>query len=224
MYHSLYNILGFYPKNIALYKLALRHSSVAQEIAPGLKNSNERLEFLGDSVIGTIITDYLFKKYPFKDEGFLTQLRSKLVSRETHNKLGVKMGISKLLRVNRGLVKGSSSVNGDAYEAIIGAIYLDKGHKVAERFILKRVLANYLDADKLEVTEVNFKSKIIEWAQKEKKEFRFQLIQDGAKSSDKQFSVALIVDGVGVGSAQHYSKKRAEQLASEQACQTLNVL
>jgi ribonuclease III len=223
LFHSLHNILGFYPSNIALYKLALRHSSVAEEIKEGLKNSNERLEFLGDSIIGTVIADYLFKKYPFKDEGFLTQLRSKLVSRETHNQVAVKLGLNQLLQANKGLTKGQSSINGDAYEAMIGAIYLDKGYTFTQHFICNRMLTSYIDVDKLEMTEINFKSKIIEWAQKEKKEFNFEMLLDGSSSDNKQFTIVLTIDNEPFGKAQHYSKKRAEQLAAEEACTLLKL-
>ena len=223
LHESLRNVLGFYPTNISLYKLAFRHSSAAQLIKKGVRDSNERLEFLGDSVIGTVVADYLFKKFPFKDEGFLTKMRSKMVSRQQHNQLAIKLGLNNFLEVNndRHGNNKSSSINGDAYEALIGAIYLDKGYKFAQEFILTRIVNVHIDMDEVETKEVDFKSKLIEWAQKEKKEFRFETIIDGATSDDKLYSIQIVVDNEAIGKAQHFSKKRAEQLVSELACGAL---
>ena len=225
LHESLRNVLGFYPTNISLYKLAFRHSSAAQLIKKGVRDSNERLEFLGDSVIGTVVADYLFKKFPFKDEGFLTKMRSKMVSRQQHNQLAIKLGLNNFLEVNndRHGNNKSSSINGDAYEALIGAIYLDKGYKFAQEFILTRIVNVHIDMDEVETKEVDFKSKIIEWAQKEKKEFRFETIIDGATSDDKLYSIQIVVDNESIGKAQHFSKKRAEQLVSELACGVLEI-
>lgn len=225
LHESLHNILGFYPTNISLYKLAFRHSSAAQLIKKGVKDSNERLEFLGDSVIGTVVADYLFKKFPFKDEGFLTKMRSKMVSRQQHNQLAIKLGLNNFLEVNndRHGNHKSSSINGDAYEALIGAIYLDKGFKFAQQFILTRIVNVHIDMDEVETKEVDFKSKLIEWAQKEKKEFCFETIVDGATSEDKLFSIQIVVDNEVIGKAQHFSKKRAEQLVAELACGILEI-
>lgn len=225
LHESLHNILGFYPSNISLYKLAFRHSSAAQLIKKGVKDSNERLEFLGDSVIGIVVADYLFKKFPFKDEGFLTKMRSKMVSRQQHNQLAVKLGLNNFIEVNndRQGNNKSSSINGDAYEALIGAIYLDKGYTFAQQFILTRIVNVHIDMDEVETKEVDFKSKLIEWAQKEKKEFRFETIVDGATSDDKQYSIQIVVDNEAIGTAQHFSKKRAEQLVAELACTVLEI-
>lgn len=225
LHESLRNVLGFYPTNIALYKLAFRHSSAAQLIKKGVRDSNERLEFLGDSVIGTVVADYLFKKFPFKDEGFLTKMRSKMVSRQQHNQLAIKLGLNNFLEVNNDRHAGnkSSSINGDAYEALIGAIYLDKGYKFAQQFILTRIVNVHIDMDEVETKEVDFKSKLIEWAQKEKKEFRFETIADGATAEDKLYCIQLVVDNEAIGKAQHFSKKRAEQLVAELACGVLGI-
>ncbi len=224
LHESLHNILGFYPTNISLYKLAFRHSSVAQFIKKGIKDSNERLEFLGDSVIGTVVADYLFKKFPFKDEGFLTKMRSKMVSRQKHNQLAIKLGLNNFIEVsNDRLGHKPSSINGDAYEALIGAIYLDKGYKFAQQFILTRIVNVHIDMDEMETKEVDFKSKFIEWAQKEKKEFRFETLSDAATADDKQYCIQLLLAEEAVGKAQHYSKKRAEQLVSELACTVLGI-
>jgi ribonuclease-3 len=224
LHTSLKNILGFYPDNISLYKLAFRHSSAAKNIKKGVKDSNERLEFLGDSVIGTVVADYLFKKFPYKDEGFLTKMRSKMVSRAKHNQIAMKLGLNQLIEANNDRFGSKpSSINGDAYEALIGAIYLDKGYKFAQKFILNRIINVHIDMDEVETKEVDFKSKFIEWAQKEKKEFEYETVVDGTTVPDKQFVLNLLVDGEIVGHAQHLSKKRAEQLASEDACKKLDI-
>lgn len=217
-------MLGFYPTNISLYKLAFRHSSASNLIKEGVRDSNERLEFLGDSVIGTVVADYLFKKFPFKDEGFLTKLRSKMVSRAQHNKIALKLGLTHFIEASKDpSSRKSSSINGDAYEALIGAIYLDKGFKAVQKFILKSIINVHIDMDEVETKEIDFKSKFIEWAQKEKKQFRFETIADGATSADKQFTLQLIVDNEVIGTAQHYSKKRAEQMVAEQGCAELGL-
>ncbi len=224
LYESLCNLLGFYPGNITLYKLAFRHSSAAQQIQKGVKDSNERLEFLGDSVISAVVADYLFKKFPYKDEGFLTKMRSKMVSRAQHNQLAIKFGLNKFIESNNNRFGTSpGSINGDAYEALIGAIYLDKGYKAAQEFLISRIINVHIDMDELETKEVDFKSKFIEWAQKEKKDFRFELLNDGGTNVDKQFVMQLWVDNKIAGTAQHFSKKRAEQLAAEQACTALGI-
>ena len=218
---SLRNILGFYPSNIALYKSAFRHSSAATLIKDGVKDSNERLEFLGDSVIGTVVADYLFKKFPFKDEGFLTKMRSKMVSRNQHNNIAQKLGLSNFIEANNERKGIPSSINGDAYEALIGAIYLDKGFEFAQKFLLTRIINVHIDMEELVTKEVDFKSKFIEWYQKERKEFRFETVIDGNSSPDKLFTINLIMNEKVIGTAQHFSKKRAEQLAAEVACASL---
>lgn len=217
------NLLGFYPKNISLYKLAFRHSSAAIEIQGGIKNSNERLEFLGDSIIDAIVADYLFKKYPFKDEGFLTKMRSKIVSREHHTQIAVKLGLNKFIELSNVSLKGKSSVYGDAYEALIGAMYLDKGYNQVQKFIVKRIIGIHVDIDETEQKEVDFKSKFIEWAQKEKQPFAFTMIIDGSASEDKLFTIELTVNNKVLGTAQHFSKKRAEQQVSQNVCAVLDI-
>ena len=207
-----------------MYKQAFRHSSAAQLIKKGVKDSNERLEFLGDSVIGTVVADYLFKKFPYKDEGFLTKMRSKMVSRVQHNRIALKLGLNTLIEANNDRFGSKpSSINGDAYEALIGAIYLDKGYKFAQEFILTRIINVHIDMDEVETKEVDFKSKFIEWAQKERKDFKFETLVDGTTAADKQFVLELIVDEKILGTAQHLSKKRAEQMISEQACALLGI-
>ena len=171
--------MGFRPKNISLYELAFRHRSVAKEIRDGVKDSNERLEFLGDAVLGAIVANYLFSKFPFKDEGFLTELRSKMVSRVYLNKLALKIGIDKLVQYDESnrLYK---SICGDTFEALIGAIYLDKGFDFTEKVVLNRIIRFHVDIDELEKQELNFKSKVINWAQRNRKSISFDAREDNS--------------------------------------------
>jgi ribonuclease-3 len=150
-------------------------------------------------------------------------MRSKMVSRNQHNQIALKLGLNKFIETNNDKSSKPSSINGDAYEALIGAIYLDKGYNATKEYILKRIINVHIDIDELETKEVDFKSKFIEWAQKEKKEFVFSPVVDAANSADKMFVIHLLVDNQVVGIAQHFSKKRAEQLASEDACSKLEI-
>lgn len=221
LYFSLKNILGFYPDNISLYLLAFRHRSAATEIKDGVKiNSNERLEFLGDAVLGAVVAHYLFKKFPYKDEGFLTKMRSKIVSRSQLNQLAIKLGINKLIDSNTSGFQ-QASMSGDAFEALIGAIYIDKGYKKVSDFILNRIIKTHLDIDEIETKETDFKSKLIEWSQKEKKELKFILAEGTIEN--KQYVIQATIDNEIKGTATHFSKKRAEQLASEGACGELKI-
>lgn len=223
LYISLKNILGFYPNNILLYKQAFRHSSVANEIKQGVKDSNERLEFLGDAILGSVIAEHLFKIFPYKDEGFLTKMRSRIVSRSTLNQLAVKLGIDKFIESSLESSAKSFAMKGDAFEAMIGAIYLDKGYPATKKFILDRIVRNHIDMHEVETKETDFKSKLIEWVQKEKKDIRFNLVEEIGDGQDKQFVIEVVIDGEVFGRAQHFSKKRAEQLASEQACSVIDL-
>lgn len=221
------NLLGFVPGNIALYKMAFRHKSMAVLLKNGSKSSNERLEFLGDAVLGSVIAEVLFKLYPYKNEGFLTELRSKIVRRANLNQLGRKLGFNELIDFDAKTVNvGShqSSLLGDAFEALIGAIYLDKGYDFTKSYITERIIKPHIDIHTLELTEVNFKSKLIEWCQRQAKEIAFEPIANADGDSTKLFSVQVLVDGEAIASATDYSKKNAEKLASEKACEVLNVL
>jgi ribonuclease-3 len=219
---QLHTLLGFYPANLALYKLAFRHKSIAMEVKQGIKNSNERLEFLGDAILGAVVADLLFKKFPYKDEGFLTEMRSKIVSRENLNRLSVKIGLDKMLQTSLDKNNKSRSMSGDAFEALIGAIYLDKEYFVARAFILNRIIKNHVDIDLLEATEKNFKSKLLEWAQKERKIIIYELLEEDP-TLNKQLKVRVMVDQEEKGIGIDFSKKKAEQLAAEEACKTLQL-
>jgi len=174
---SLRNLLGFYPGNISVYQLAFSHRSISRETDNGVPLSNERLEYLGDAVLGAVVADMLFKKFPYRDEGFLTEMRSRIVSRENLKNLAVKIGIDELLQ--KEATPGTyRSMFGDAFEALIGAIYLDKGYAKTQNFILERIIRIHVDLHEIEQTEKNFKSLILNWGQREKYSIVFETVED----------------------------------------------
>lgn len=210
-------ILGFKPRNLELYHLALIHKSAANKVYHNSKINNERLEFLGDAILDSIVAEHLYYKYPDKDEGFLTQLRSKIVNRETLKRISIKLGLANLV-IAKVANDNHKSVYGDALEAIIGAIYLDKGYKKTRKFILERIIDHHLNLRKLAETEIDFKSRIIEWGQKNKKDINFTSIEEINDNGRSPLFVShlLIADKiVGVGSGS--SKKESEQNAAQQA-------
>jgi len=219
------NLLGFVPGNISLYRLAFRHKSVAQSIKKGVKNSNERLEFLGDAVLGSVVAEVLFKLYPYEDEGFLTELRSKIVSRVNLNQLARKLGFEKLIEYDSRVMGQSrqGSLLGDAFEALVGAVYLDKGYDFTKNFLINHIIKSHIDIHTLEQTETNFKSKLIEWCQRHSKDISFDLVSNGEGENIKLFTVQASVDGEIMGMGKEFSKKNAEKLAAEKACETLGI-
>jgi len=216
------NIFGYRPGNIFLYRLAFLHKSATQESMNGVKVNNERLEFLGDAILDAVIADYLFKTFPTKDEGFLTEMRSKIVSRTTLNKLSQKMGIDNLIQLENGSGSQFRSFKGDAFEALIGALYLDKGYDFTNKIILERIIKHYFNLDDLVNQEVNFKSKVIEWAQREKKQVAFNVMDEVGTGYKKQYIVELLVDSKALAIGQDYSIKGAEQNAAEKGWQKIN--
>ena len=213
------------PGNLSLYKLAFRHKSVAQNIKKGVKNSNERLEFLGDAVLGSVVAEVLFKLYPFEDEGFLTELRSKIVSRVNLNQLARKLGFEQLIEYDNRMLNSArqGSLLGDAFEALIGAVYLDKGYDFTRNFLVNHIIKSHIDIHKLEQTETNFKSKLIEWCQRHSKDIAFDLINNQEGENLKLFTIQALVDGEAMGLGKEFSKKNAEKLAAEKACETLGI-
>lgn len=205
-------ILGFYPKNSSLYKQAFLHKSVIVENELKPFESNERLEFLGDAILDSVVSHYLFKKFPFKDEGYLTQLRSRFVRRQNLNQLAKKIGLPSLLKTN--IEKESNAIYGDALEALIGAIYLDQGYRICQKFIEQKLFLFHLDLDEIIHTEIDFKSRVIEWCQKEKLSFEFTMseTEDG---SQKIYTATLLINNENKGQGQAFTKKKAEQLAAE---------
>jgi len=216
-YVAIKNIFGFYPENIFLYKLAFRHKSQAEELLNGIRVSNERLEFLGDTVLSTVVADYLFRMFPYKDEGFLTEMRSKIVSRTQLNKLSLRLGIDQLIIHTQEKNNVYRSIKGDAFEAIVGAIYLDKGYTFTRKILINRVIKNNFDLNELINTDLNFKSKLIEWAQKEKKSIEFNVVQEVGTGYHKQYVVDVLVSGEVAGNGRDYSIKGAEQNAAMKA-------
>jgi ribonuclease-3 len=224
--NKLKNILGFVPGNAALYKMAFRHRSVAKVLQNGTRSSNERLEFLGDAILGSVIAELLFKSYPYKEEGFLTEMRSKIVNRANLNQLARKMGFDQLIVFDQKMVNIQTkhhSMLGDAFEALIGAIYLDKGYNYTKDFLIKRIVKPYIDIHTLELTETNFKSKLIEWCQRQGKDFAFDMVENDAGESAKLFTIKVLVDGETYGIGRDYNKKNAEKLAAEKACEALAI-
>jgi len=218
-------LLGFVPGNLSLYRLAFRHKSVAQNVKKGVKNSNERLEFLGDAVLGSVVAEVLFKLYPFEDEGFLTELRSKIVNRGNLNQLARKLGFEQLIQYDSRMVNSTrqGSLLGDAFEALIGAIYLDKGYDFTKNFLVNHIIKSHIDIHTLEQTETNFKSKLIEWCQRHGKDISFELIENQDGESNKLFTVRASVDGEIMGQGKEFNKKNAEKLAAERACEALSI-
>ena len=210
---KLERILGFYPNQTTFYYQAFLHKSAIKDNELKSFESNERLEFLGDAVLDSIISHYLFAKFPLKDEGYLTQLRSRLVSRQNLNNLGAKLGLNELVQAN--LDKESKTVYGDALEALIGAIYLDKGYIFAKQFVEQKLLQSHIDIEEVIVTETDFKSRVIEWCQKEKMTFDF-VVSENEDKNEKLYTANLLIDNVIKGSGTAYTKKKAEQLSAEQ--------
>lgn len=215
MYTAVKNILGFYPGNIFLYRLAFRHKSASRVIG-SVKSNNERLEYLGDSVISTAVAHYLFKRYPHEDEGYLTEMRSKMVSRATLNKVAAKMGLHELLHIDA-RAGGFKSVDGNALEALMGAVFLDKGYRFAEKIIQKRIIGVHIDMDEMEKRDWNYKSKLIDWCQKERLRVTFQVQGTMHQRGKRIYKVAAMVGTEVWGEGVDQSIKAAEQQASENA-------
>ncbi|NNF02295.1 MAG: ribonuclease III [Bacteroidia bacterium] len=220
LYVALKNVLGFYPGNISLYKLAFAHKSAGLPSSNGQVLSNERLEYLGDAIVEAAVSDHLYMLYPFKDEGFLTEMRAKIVNRENLKKLALKIGLDDLLEHKSGN-HIYQSIYGDAFEALIGAIYLDKGYKYAQEFIVNRIMKNHVDVEVLQKTNKNFKGKLLNWAQKKRKKVKFQMHDDAADG--RLITVSLSIDNDLVATASDFSKKKAEMLAAEKACEDLGI-
>jgi len=223
LHRSIKNIFGFYPGNIFLYKLAFRHKSATIRKINGLKMNNERLEFLGDALLSAIVAEFLFKKFPYKNEGFFTEMRSKIVSRTSLNKLSIKLGFYDLILSGTDANNQSKSAGGDAFEAFLGALYLDKGYDFTRKILINRIISIHFDMDQLIDEQVSYKSRMIEWAQKEKRELQFELVDEIGEKQQKQYLVAVVVDGVSISQSQDYSIKGAEKLAAEKAYQLLEI-
>jgi ribonuclease III len=213
---NLKRILGFLPRHFNYYQLAFVHKS-ASAIHNNLRFNNERLEFLGDAILDSLIAEHLYKKYPEKDEGFLTQMRSKIVNRENLNLMAIKLGIGNMI-VSKTASENHKSIYGDALEALIGALYLDKGYKYTRKIVLERIIQIHINLTRLLETETDFKSRMIEWAQKNKKSISFTSFEDSGENSNYQTFIAHLIVGDEIfGRGSGSSKKEAEQNAARQA-------
>lgn len=219
------NILGFTPRRTDIYQMALIHRSKSVETIKGHRINNERLEYLGDAVLSAIVAEYLYRKYPLQGEGFLTELRSKIVSRNNLNKVAHKIGLAQLIQYNKEQQGIFKSIEGDAFEALVGAIYLEKGYKFTRRIIVERVIMTHMDIEALSQKEWNFKSKIIDWGQKNKCKVSFEVINVinpcKKNSNRKEYEVCTMLDGEPGESAVEYSIKAAEQLSAEKTYKKL---
>ena len=222
---SVSSITGINPRNIEPYKLATQHRSIAKHNEIGFRESNERLEYLGDAVLGSVVAEYLFKKYPLKDEGFLTEIRSRIVNRDALNLVAKKMGIMDIVEYsnNRKSRQSYKSIYGDTLEALIGAIYLDKGYQSTRKFIVKKLLRQQYDLEKIIQTNPNYKSKIIEWAHRQNKDVKFEITEVKGSSHNREFMAELQVEGQPVAQGNGFSKKKAEQNAAQKSCEKLNI-
>lgn len=217
---QLRNILGFTPGNIPLYKAALTHRSVKDSA----DQNNERLEYLGDAILSAIVADFLFKKYPYKEEGFLTEMRSKMVNRTTLNDIAIKMGFRKITNYNKfdNSLK-MSQIFGNTLEAFVGAVYLDKGFKKTKLWILERIILPYLFMEDLENLEINHKNKLYGWANKKGKNLEFETIDERLENGRRLFTVGAVVDGELMGQGKAYNKKDASQIAARLVVEKLGI-
>jgi len=214
-YYELKALLNFSPKKINFYKKAFTHRSLKLKDDNGDPINYERLEFLGDAMLGSIIASYLYKKVPKGDEGYLTQMRSKIVSREHLNELGKDLDLIKYVKSNFDKENVGDNIYGNIFESLIGAIYLDRGYNYCKKFIYEKVIIQYVDIPKLEGKITSYKGLIIEWCQKQKKQYDFDIYEDSGNENIKHFSVKISIDGSLIAKGRATSKKKAEEQASK---------
>ncbi len=217
---QLTNVLGFTPREITLYKIALSHRSVRE----GADENNERLEFLGDAVLSSIVAHYLFKKYPYKDEGFLTEMRSKMVNRQKLNEIALKMGLKKITLYNKfdNALK-ISQIFGNTLEALIGAVYLDKGYTDTHKWVEQFIIMTHMFIDDLEDIEINIKNKLYGWANKNGKVLEFETLNEKFENGRRLFTIGATIDGELIAEAKGYNKKDASQIAAQLAVDKLEL-
>ena len=217
-YFCFYRILGFFPRDIQIYEQALLHTSTSLRSDKGKPINNERLEFLGDAILDAVVADIVYLHFEGKREGFLTNTRSKIVQRETLNKLAVEIGLDKLIKSSTRTSSHNSYMYGNAFEAFVGAIYIDQGYDKCKMFLEEKIIKRYIDLDKLSRKEVNFKSKLIEWSQKSKMEVSFELIEQFLdQDSNPVFQTEIMIEGLSAGTGTGYSKKESQQNAAQMA-------
>jgi len=214
-HYELKKLLNFSPRKINKYKKAFTHRSIQITDKKGIPINYERLEFLGDSILGSVIAAYLYKKVPEGSEGYLTKMRSKIVSRKHLNELGKDLNLIRFVKSNIDQAKAGDNIHGNIFEALIGAIYLDKGYKACKNFIKKNVIIPYVDIEKLEGKITSYKGLIIEWCKKKKKKYSFNTYEDSGNETVKHFSVKICIDGEQIAKGRATSKKKAEEQASK---------
>lgn len=215
-------IVGFVPANLHIFKLAFTHKSTTEN-SNGALMSNERLEYLGDALLSTIVAEYLFKKYPNSNEGFLTKMRSKIVKRKTLNQIADDMGLDVIL-LEHNETRLSDSMKGNALEALVGAIYLEKGYHKTKTIVIRRILMRHLNIHALEGKDDNYKSQLLEWCQKKGKAVDYRLIEKFKFDNRDRFKIAVVVNGNEVATAEDFNKKSAEQSASKKAIKSLGII
>ena len=215
LYYELKKTLKLSPSKINLYKKAFTHRSFQITDSKGILINYERLEFLGDSILDAVISDYLYKQAPRGTEGYLTQIRSKIVSREHLNELGKDLDLIRFVKSKVTSTQVGDNIHGNIFEALLGAIYLDKGYKGCQKFIHQNVIIPYVDIEKLEGKITSYKGLIIEWCQKQKKKYKFETYEDSGNELVKHFSVKISIDGELIAKGRATSKKKAEELASK---------
>lgn len=218
---ELKNILGFKPGNISLYQTALTHRSIKENA----DENNERLEYLGDAILSALVADYLFKRYPYKEEGFLTEMRSKMVNRQQLNEIAVRMGLKKVTLYNKmdGALK-VSQIFGNTLEALVGAIYLDLGYKKTSKWVLECIILPHMFMDDLENLEINHKNRLYGWANKNGKVLEFETLNEKLENGRRLFTVAAVVDGTNVAEGKAFNKKDASQIAAQIAVDKLGIV
>lgn len=216
-FEAIHKILGFTPQNIDYYQKAFTHRSSNKLDAKGNPINYERLEFLGDAMLSSVIASHLFNVVPNGDEGYLTKMRSKIVSREHLNELGRDLNLIQFVDSKVPTQHFGENIHGNIFEALVGAIFLDRGYTYCEKFIHKRVIIPYVDIEKLEGKVISYKSLIIEWCQKEKKPFQYDVYEDNGNNSQRFFGVKLSIDQKIIAKARATSKKKAEEIASKRA-------
>jgi len=224
-YSRFYSILGFYPHDISIYEQALVHKSSSVKSDKGRPLNNERLEFLGDAILDAIVADIVYKQFTGKKEGFLTNTRSKIVQRETLNKLAVEIGLDKLIKYSTRTSSHNSYMCGNAFEALVGAIYIDRGYDVCKYFMEVKIMKRFIDLEKIAKKEVNFKSKLIEWTQKNKVIASFELIEQFLdQESNPIFQSEILIEGQSAGTGVGYSKKESQQNAAKMALKKIQTI
>ena len=214
-------MLGFMPSTLSLYISALSHRSIKEKAT----DNNERLEYLGDAILGSVIADYLFRKYPYKGEGFLTEMRSKMVNRQTLNDIALRMGLKKITSYNKSDSSlKSSQIFGNALEALVGAIYIDKGYAKTKYWVLRKVIVPHLFAEDLEQLEINQKNKLYSWANRSGKLLEFETLEEKMENGRRLFTVGAVVDGQIIAEGKAFNKKDASQIAAQTAVDKLKIL